>query len=173
MKATKRLGILAAGAMTGPAAPFIAAGAMLTFAAIDAYDGWNNAGTILGKKKADLTVVDKIAGAAAQVVSGLTFGIVSAKAIADFFLKEAPNMKKFEKTMAEKARKTVAEIGPNKRDLKIPRTAEAKQKQETNLASGYTLVSKLKRMIGKEDRAKKIGNTIAPKFKKMNLASKK
>ena len=86
-KVLTRAGALAATALGGPFAPFLAAGVTLYFAAKDGIDGWNNAAKILGKPEADIKFIDRINASGYAVASGLTFGLVSAREIAEAFEK--------------------------------------------------------------------------------------
>jgi len=124
--------------------PFIAAGATLAFIGMDAYDGWNNAAQILGKKEA--TTGEKIKVSVASVVSGLTFGLWSTKsvlgtmdAIGDYFDKTNSDMQ--------------AKIDKRKRNTKALQDAiKAMQLQTDNTAEGaakiLALTNALKKVAG-------------------------
>ena len=45
-------------------------------AVFDLFDGWTNAGEILGKAEKDLTTMDRVKAASASLLSGLTFGLL-------------------------------------------------------------------------------------------------
>lgn len=50
---------------------------------LGAFEGWNDAGNIVGKDPSQLTTGDKIEGAAYGAASALTFGLVDPKTIRD------------------------------------------------------------------------------------------
>ena len=86
-KVLTRAGALGIAAMTGPFAPFLVAGLTLGVAVYDGINGWNNAAKILGKPEADIKFIDRINASGYAVASGLTFGLVSAREIAESFEK--------------------------------------------------------------------------------------
>lgn len=59
-------------------------------AAFDFFQGFTNAADIVGKKSEDLDMFDKVTAGLANVISGLTFGLVEAKDVYKFF---SENMK--------------------------------------------------------------------------------
>jgi hypothetical protein len=59
-------------------------------AAFDFFQGFTNAAEIVGKKAEDLDMFDKVTAGLANVISGLTFGLVEAKDVYKFF---SENMK--------------------------------------------------------------------------------
>jgi hypothetical protein len=59
-------------------------------AAFDFFQGFTNAADIVGKKAEDLDMFDKVTAGLANVISGLTFGLVEAKDVYKFF---SENMK--------------------------------------------------------------------------------
>ena len=69
-----------------PIAGQIAAVAMSCY---DAIKGWQNADKIVGKSKDQVTATDKIAASGAEMLSGLTLGLVSAKTIHDVATSDA------------------------------------------------------------------------------------
>ncbi|AUR83150.1 hypothetical protein NVP1031O_168 [Vibrio phage 1.031.O._10N.261.46.F8] len=64
--------------VAGPAAAVI-------FAAFDAFSGWNDASSILGKAEEDLTMLDKAYSATLSILSGFSFGLVSPEELNSFF----------------------------------------------------------------------------------------
>jgi hypothetical protein len=134
--------------------PFIAAGAMLAFIGMDAYDGWNNAAQILGKDQ--VTQGEKIKATVATVASGLTFGLWSTgsvirtmDAIGDYFDKTNSDMQ--------------AKIDKRKRNTKALQDAiKAMQLQTDNTVEGaakiLALTNALKKVAG-GDPASVFGST--------------
>lgn len=57
----------------------------LAFGAMDATNGWKNAGNIMGKTTDELTYLDRASSSAANVLEGLTLGLIKAEKTVDFF----------------------------------------------------------------------------------------